>query len=67
MPEADDDGVTEVAHAVGVGAQVVIVGTVRDPVDRGSGRIDLDERDGAMCLKRLRVRHVERVRSSRCR
>jgi hypothetical protein len=61
MAEPDDHGVPEVADAVGVGAQVLVVGARRDGRDRGVGRADLHERDDAMLAEGLRERHVKRL------
>ena len=54
MPEADDHGVAEILDAVGIGTQVVIVGTGGDRRHGGIGRVDLHEGDDAVLPEHLR-------------
>ena len=45
MPESDDNCMTEIPHAVGIGVKVVIVGACGDSGDCGVGGINLDVRN----------------------
>ena len=59
MPEADDDRMAEVPDAVGIRAQVDVVGAVGDRRDRREGGVDLHERDGAVRVGLLGERRRE--------
>ena len=48
MPEADDDRVAEIPHAVGERAQISVVITCGDLRDRNKGGIPLDDRRRAV-------------------
>src|SRR6266571_523687 len=62
VPEADDDRVAEVPHAVGIGAHVAVVVTGGDRRYRGEGGVDLHEWDDPVGADPLRERCRERLR-----